>query len=181
MKRSYLIAIFSLLLTIPCFAQRDFESHRVIPDWNNVKIPDGSKIGVVFDYSNTIFKGLSYEDYCDLDKDFSKDIKESESRFILRFVDLMSKLRKKSFYYSKSLENANYIMTVIPNTLADNGTFNGIVVIKDKEEKVIASFKVMNCYGGKIGSYTNLIGDGYENLAKYLVDTIQSGINRKRI
>ena len=181
MNRKYLITVLSLLLAIPCFAQRDFENHRVIPDWKNVKIPDDSKIGVVFDYSNTVFKGLSYEDYCDLDEDFSKDIKESESRFILRFVDLLTKMRKKSLYYSKSLENASYIMTIIPNSLADNGTFNGEVVIKDKEDNIIASFKVINCYGGKIGSYTNLIGDGYENMAKYLVDAIQSGINRKKI
>lgn len=181
MRRSYIIAILSLLLAIPCFAQRDFDSHKIIPDWKNVIIPDGSKIGVVFDYSNTIFKGLSYDDYCELDENFPKDIKEAESRFILRFVDLLLKLRKKSFYYNKSVENASYIMTILPASLADNGTYNGEVVIKDKEGNIIASFRVINCYGGKIGTYTNLIGDGYENLAKYLVESIQSGINRKKI
>ena len=181
MKRSSLITILSLLLVIPCFAQRSFDSHEIIANWNNEKIPDGSKIGVVFDYSNTLFKGLSYEDYCDLDEDFPKDIKESEARFIMRFSDSLSKLRKRTYYYSKNLEKADYILKIVPNSLDNNGNYKGEAVIKDKEGNIVASFVKISCIGGRIGSFTNLIGDGYQNLAGLIGETIQSGINKKKI
>jgi len=183
MKR-ILFSFAVLMISLPCIAQYKIDTPKCTIKWGDVKINDGGKIGVIFDYNNTLFNGLSYEDYCLMDADFAQDKTDAEKRFTIEFNSALhnrSAVKNRGIGFKPRAEEADYLIVVTPFEIDDHGNFQGKVVLINKEGQNLVTFDKIRCIGGRIGSFVNLMGDGYERLSKFIGTELSKRIAQKKL
>lgn len=179
MKRIIILSIILPLLSwaFPVYGQ----TGKPKTAWANTKIPKGSTFHIKFDYGHTLFMGFSYDEYFRKDRDFQEGLIEAEGRFVELFKELLwdNSTTKKRVFNVTDKDEADYTLVVRPLEINDHGSVDGDIVILDAAGRPVANLRNFVGSGGKYGSFTNLIGDGYESLAHEIVHeislTIQAG------
>lgn len=145
-------------------------------DWSPaVAILEEKAICVTFDYSEAILDDeMTIEEKAADDEDWEKDSKEAEWRFCR---ELRSLVGRRVEFVSPD-ENA---MTIVirPGKIDGKGKFRGTVQILDKDGTTLVEDKNIQVKGGAFGSFTNLMGDGYENLASLIMQCLLNTGKRK--
>lgn len=147
--------------------------------WAKTKLPKGSTFGVKFDYSRTLFRGLSYDDFCHRDAEFGDGMKEAEDRFYRKLKEKLwdNYAAKKRVLSATEEDTPDYTIFVRPRDIDEHGNFIGDVVILDAHGKPFANMRNVFGAGGHIGSYTNLIGDGYESVVDVIINELALAID----
>ena len=115
---------------------------------------------IVVDYSTAVIDNMDYATRREVDTDWIKNEKVVTSRFITSFSKVLSSRDIK-------VSNNSDLLFVLKVTKIDSdGECYGFAEFHDKEGGVLASIIGLNGNGGKIGSLTNLAGDGMERLAE---------------
>ncbi len=115
---------------------------------------------IVVDYSTAVIDNMDYATRREVDTDWIKNEKEVTSRFITSFSKVLSSRD------IKVSNNSDLLFVLKVTKIDDDGECYGFAEFHDKEGNVLASIIGLNGNGGKIGSLTNLAGDGMERLAK---------------
>lgn len=153
-----IIFILALFVSITAGAQK-LTWYQEIPK-------ECSKINITFDYSTALMKGMSFDENVIEDEAFPQDVREAETRFITTFNNYASR-HKNAFLISRAID-FDYFMVVIPSIIRPNGDFKGDIVIRNKDGETIAKMEKISKRGGTYGSFPNLMGDGYENVAEFV-------------
>lgn len=166
MKR-FLVSFFLLINVFSVLAQNYSE------EFHGAQLEKGSTLAFVFDYTDTKFKMIfTFEEYLAIDPDFAEDLHEAEMRYVKQFSLKAADnkmFRERELRVQIIYKDPDYRIIIHPYAFNEQGSFVGEMKILDREDNVIAVFQNISAEGGAFGSYTNLIGDGYENNAKKMV------------
>lgn len=181
-----LLLLIALVLLLPVRSSSAYGQYQIPGDisWVGAKLPESSAFGVRFNYDRALFRGLSYEEYSSRDDSFAEGMKEAEDRFVESLQEILwdfRTTRKRVLCVSKTLENPDFVFVVRPLKINENGNFEGDVIILDSEGKPFGSMRNITGRGGRHGSYTNLIGDGYKSLAEAVAYFLANAINDRKI
>lgn len=182
-------AFFSILLSVLlcCSIWETYAQPYIYeggdPQWGEIRMNDGSTLSFAFDYGGTDFDGFSLEEYCSYEEDFVKELKGAEKRFISEFREQWinsSRLPERNISI-KVGPDADYIIKIHPHAFEKNGDFYGDIIVMRADGAIL--FTLMQTYvkGGVLGSFSNLIGDGYESLSQIIVRAFEKGVRKKKI
>ena len=176
MKRLLILTI-GLFFSLSAFAQYDtYPSAKV--DWNGIKVPNNTVIGVSFEIEKATFGGLSYEDRCDVDPELKTEFQGAVARCVNEANDVSGQYVYQ-IYYSTKTEGKEYRLVFYVKSV----TANGHVVADAKliTPSGVATFTNLNGNGGVYGSFMNLMGDGFQSLGKDIAKRIIKAKNRGKI
>lgn len=169
------------------------------------QLPEEGIIDVRFDYTESTLAGFQFDKYVKLHKDFDDRKSEAEARFM---EALNEQLREKAkltgrerFQFGKGKsrqhgtdlslyhriegivfllddEDSVFSLVVKPSTITDKGYFTGRAIILDQDGQIVGEFEDLKGKGGVYGSFYNLMGDGYENVAEKVAGLIVSALNK---
>lgn len=152
-------------------------------DWGSFKLRGDEKFGVMFDYKGGEYNGYPYKEFIDEFPDFLTEVKEVESRFIAEINDCFSdssKERLSRLRFTTKLDNKEYILLVRIGQVDKHGDTGVNAYIVDKNG-IVASLKNVWGDGGRFGSFSNLMGDGMENVARNIYKSFRLAIYKKAI
>lgn len=142
--------------------------------WSNASILKGeTRLNVVFDYSEAVLDGMTIEAMASLDENWEKGSKEAMARFCKEFV---KHCQVTPALFVGPYPEAKYTLTLKVLKVDDDGECYVDVIISDNDGNIILNAPKMNGDGGRFGSFTNLMGDGYENLSRKLAVKIRNAI-----
>lgn len=146
-------------------------------------LSDVRAVSVEYDFSNAKVEDLPLYDYIQFmgmteDKeyldDFEKEIKEIIADFIEEFNDTNSPI------LLAVSENPTVSMTIWPKQISRNGnTINCDYIFKDKSTNKVLANITSTTKNGRIGSFTNLMGDAFEKAGKKLGKYLKKNLKRK--
>ncbi len=144
-----------------------------------------TKINLKFDYSNLLIEKKAIADWLeyrqatqpnyDAEEELEKQIKPNLQEKIIDALN--SKLEKQKAFVTTN-GSADYTIVVRPLTINKNGTNTNTCCILDKDGNVLVEFSAMG-KGGKWGSLSNLVGDGYKNSGKEIASFVAKCFNSK--
>ena len=178
-RRLFLFSVLACLLALysPSATGQAIDKMSVV--WAKTKLPKGSTFGVRFDYGHSLFHGFPFEDLCRHDAEFAEGMKEAEERFYEELKDDLwfNYATKKRVLRATKEDNPDYTIIVRPREVDEYGNFLGEVVILDADGRPFANMRNVFGDGGRIGSYTNLIGDGYQSVVKVIISELALAID----
>lgn len=177
MRKSILLLTL-MISCIPCLAQKYKE------EWTGILMKEGAIMCFIFDYSNTVFDNYSFDDYCELDPDFSDDLKDAESRYWKTFLKeaVVNKwFKERKIKIRQNPDDADYFVVIIPSRFKKKGDFKGEMKLIDKEGNTLALFHNIWGVGGSFGSFTNLIGDAYERHAMAMCEIFGNAMKEGKL
>ncbi len=137
-----------------------------------------TKINLRFDYSNTkidnrqIAEWLEYRQAeqpgYDAVNELEKGIKPTLQGMVAKAIN--SKLKKKGAFVTTN-GSANYTVLVCPITISKKGSNTNTCYILNKDGDVLMEFTVKG-RGGRWGSMSNLVGDGYADSGKDIASLV---------
>lgn len=145
-----------------------------------------SLIEVKFDFSNTVFEdGHNYEWW--ISEVTSKEEWENKSMPYLSkklLENINDKANDKNMYFTTSTDKANYTMIVAPISLNRKGNNQSKITFYEKDSNEAKVVFDITAKGGKIGSLTNLMGDGFgsvgSQLGKYLKKNVRQKVTKTK-
>lgn len=172
--------------------------------------PQEGIISVSFDYSDAELKGIAYGTFCKAYKNFPTEKDDAECRYIEMINDhirtFSKTFGKESFQFGRgkgakkrtdlslynrmsgivflaedAADNCALHMVVKPLTVTENGDVVADIIIKDGGDKPLAFLSRVSGKGGIYGSFVNLLGDGYENVAKTVAEYLVRAVNKGTI
>ena len=137
---------------------------------SDFKLPEEGVFSIVFDYSEAMIRQMPYDAFCKLDKDFEEDKKGAETRFAEELNEQVHKKTKSRAIFLPDEKDTKFTIKIVPIEIEENGSSQvDVIFICNDDNSVCAKISGIECYGGRFGSFANLVGDGYENLAKDIV------------
>lgn len=128
------------------------------------EVSEVNRISVKFAWEGATIAGMSDEAYTLTDKAWEEGKAEAERRFI---VELNSSLRRAAIE-AAPFKDAKYTLLFSVMEVSKTGDVLGIASILDAKGKEVAVIENIIGKGGKVGSLSNLAGDGFENAARKL-------------
>ncbi len=151
MKKIFFIAMVLLTASLS-FAQSPAPGSLSFLD-------DHKSLKVVVDYTQAIIDNMDYETRCESDIDWAKNEKEVTSRFLTSFSRVLAS-------HKLTMSKSSELLFVVKVTKIDeDGECYAFAQFQDKDGIVLGTIENLNGKGGKMGSFTNLAGDGMERLA----------------
>ena len=176
MKRLVLFTI-GILVSICAFAQYgQLPSAKV--EWNGIKVPNNTVIGVSFEVKNATFGGLSYEDRCDVNPELKTEFQDAVARCVNEANDVSGQYGYE-IYYSSKTEGKDYLIVFNVKSVSASG--HVVADAKFITPSGVATFTNLNGNGGVYGSFMNLMGDGFQSLGKDISKRIVKAKNRGKI
>ena len=127
-------------------------------------VSEVNRLGVRFAWEGATIAGMSDEAYSLTDKGWADGKAEAERRFI---VELNSSLRRAAIE-AAPFTDTKYTLLFSVLEVSKTGDVLGIASILDQKGHEVAVIENIAGRGGKVGSLSNLAGDGFENAAKKL-------------
>ena len=185
MKRAVLTVCFLALVASLAYAQYPVVRYdepkptKTVEQWNDISLPDKTVLGIVCILADDVrLGGLSYRDRVGIDPEVETDFKDLVSRFATAF-NRSFRSGKRTFYVTPAVDDKEYLITMTIKSVTENGnTVADVVITTPDGEATISNIKGK---GGMIGSFINLMGDGFESLGKELADRIQSAVFKNKI
>ena len=150
-------------------------------DWRGIVVPAKTVFGVRFVLDNARLDGLPYEDRLAVDP----EIRNNFDGMILRCINEANRRFPKglsdarSFHFSPIYEGKDYTVTFYVKTVTGAGyTVANVVVFAGGKIALITDLKGK---GGKVGSFANLMGDGFGSLGAELADRIDGAVYHGKI
>ena len=150
-------------------------------DWRGIVVPAKTVFGVRFVLDNARLDGLPYEDRLAVDPEIRDNFDEMVLRCVneanRRFTKGLSDAR--SFRFSPIYEGKDYTVTFFVKTVTGAGytVANAVVFAGGK----IALITHLKGKGGKVGSFANLMGDGFGGLGAELAERIDNAVYNGKI
>ena len=166
--RTGLSILAALFIGLTAFAQNGkiyfgrYGSVRTVAEWNGIRIPENTVLGVKIIADNATYNGLSYADWLNV----APELATSVPALVERCVEGANNRFNRSFqnvFFSPITEGRDYLVTLILRQVSKQGDAVADVTIETPEGQnaVILTLKGA---GGRYGSFINLMGDGMESL-----------------
>jgi len=184
MKRLLLSFLFLMCLVYSSWAQGLYDEpkrSKTTESWGDIVVPDKTVFGVRFVLDNARLGGITYEERIEIDP----DVKTEFDDMVVRCISAANKFFQESitragtFRFSPKYEGKDYTVTYYIKSVSDYGYTIADVVISANGK--IATILNLKGKGGKYGSFTNLMGDGFQSLGEELADCIDRAVYRKMI
>ena len=127
-------------------------------------VSEVNRISVKFAWGGATVAGMSEEAYSLTDKAWEDGKAEAERRFI---VELNNSLRRAAIE-AAPFENTKYTLLFSVLGVSKNGDVTGLAQVLDASGAEVAVIEGIHGKGGKVGSLSNLAGDGMESAARSL-------------
>jgi hypothetical protein len=145
-----------------------------------------SLIDVKFDFSQTKFEDGHDFDWW-IEEATSKDVWENKTMpYITKKLinELNDNANEKYIYFTTNSDKADYTMIVTPLTLDKKGNNEIVFVFIDNKSNEVKLKLCNKAKGGKIGSFTNLQGDGFgaagNSIGKFLKKNVKQKIKKTK-
>lgn len=166
--RTCLSILAALFIGLTAFAQNGkiyfgrYGSVRTVAEWNGIRIPENTVLGVQIIAENASYNGLSYDNWLKVVPELESSIPE----LVERCVEGANNRFNRSFqnvYFSSITEGRDYLVTLVLRQVSKQGDSVADVTIEtpDGQRAFILTLKGA---GGRYGSFINLMGDGMESL-----------------
>ncbi len=176
MKRLLLLFI-CIFGTFNAFAQNDYPPSTTV-NWNGIKVPNNTVIGVSFEVENATFGGLSYEDRCDVNPELKTEFHDAVARCVNEANDVSEDYGHR-IYFSTKTEGKEYQFVFIVKSVSTSG--HVYADAKLITPSGVATFTNLSGNGGMYGSFMNLMGDGFQSLGKDIAKRILKAKNKGKI
>ncbi|MBR6002541.1 MAG: hypothetical protein IK045_06740 [Bacteroidales bacterium] len=123
-----------------------------------------NRLSVRFAWDGATIAGMSEKAYALTDKAWEEGKAEAERRFI---VELNSSLRRAAIE-AAPFDDTKYTLLFSVLEVTKTGDVSGIASILDKRGREVAVIENILGRGGKVGSFSSITADGFENAAKKL-------------
>jgi len=170
--KKLMLLIAATLISVAAFAQEFGEPTMLRPIYGT------STINVIVDFSKAEIIGFPYEERQEAIDDWARDRQEIYEDFVENLNDRLEGRRDR--LVAGDYPSAEYTIVVTPKTV----TLNGYVTATIQYMKNLGEFgELFYSYdakgkGGKLGTFTNLVGDGFDSIAKVIAKDLKQYAGR---